>query len=310
MDALVSVAMATYNGARFLREQMDSILSQTYKNIEVVACDDCSTDSTWEILQAYAARDGRVRCFQNGQNLGFKKNFERAISLCEGEFIALSDQDDIWLAKKLEALLRAISRGSGDLVCSASQLIDESGKPLYKRLMFRKRIPKDKDKQLAILCTGNFVQGATVLAKASFIKQCLPIPDSCKYHDWWFALCAALQNGILHTPKPLVLYRRHQDQVTWENVDPCVDREARLRERMKEIRGNLKAVQGVFSLSEKALRIVRDAAEFNESLKGRGWLYLAYCFRHCGMRRTVQFFLKALFSRAKRTAKAALGLEP
>ena len=77
---------------------------------------------------------------------------------------------------------------------------------------------------------------------------------------------------------------------------------------MEEIRGNLKAVQGAFGLSEKALRIVQDAAEFNE--KRRGWLYLAYCFRHYGMRRAARFFLKALFGRAKRAAAAALGIKP
>ena len=100
--------MATYNGEAFIREQMDSILAQSYKNIEVVACDDCSTDGTYEILQEYARKDGRVKCFQNAANLGFKKNFERAITLCSGEFIALSDQDDVWLKEKLEVQLKAL----------------------------------------------------------------------------------------------------------------------------------------------------------------------------------------------------------
>ncbi len=175
--------------------------------------------------------------------------------------------------------------------------------------MWRDSITKGKSKQFAILCINNLVQGATLLAKASFLKQCLPISAYCKYHDWWFALSAALQNGILHILEPLILYRRYQQQVTWDYTE--------LRKRMEEIRGNLKAVRGAFSLSEKSLQIVQDAAKFNDSQERRGWGYLAYSFKHCGMRRTARFFLRKILARSRRVAKrvkkvakAALGSKP
>ncbi|MFT4918317.1 MAG: glycosyltransferase involved in cell wall biosynthesis, partial [Zhongshania aliphaticivorans] len=102
MDQLpkISVAMCTYNGERFLAEQLDSILNQTYKNIELVVVDDVSTDGTLRLLDEYAARDGRIRVIRNSENIGFVRNFEKAMGACSGEFIALADQDDIWFPEK------------------------------------------------------------------------------------------------------------------------------------------------------------------------------------------------------------------
>jgi glycosyltransferase involved in cell wall biosynthesis len=101
MEELISVALCTYNGARFIRGQLDSLLAQTHRNIEVLAADDASTDDTVSILQEYAERDPRVRVLVNRHNMGFKKNFEQVISSCRGSFIAPCDQDDIWFPEKL-----------------------------------------------------------------------------------------------------------------------------------------------------------------------------------------------------------------
>ena len=95
-DVMISIAMATFNGEKYLREQIDSILAQTHQNFELVICDDCSTDGTAGILREYETQDSRIRVYVNERNIGFKKKFERAISLCKGEYIALSDQDDVW----------------------------------------------------------------------------------------------------------------------------------------------------------------------------------------------------------------------
>ena len=93
---LVSIAICTYNGERFLKKQIDSLLNQGYSNIEIIAVDDRSTDRTWDMLQEYAQKDKRVQTYQNEKNLGYARNFEKAITLCKGDFIALADQDDIW----------------------------------------------------------------------------------------------------------------------------------------------------------------------------------------------------------------------
>ena len=122
---MISIAMATYNGDKYIKEQIDSILNQTIQDFEIVICDDCSTDGTVRILHEYAKNDKRFHIYQNEDNLGFKKNFEKAITLCQGEYIALSDQDDIWMPNHLELLKNAIK--GKVLSCGNADLIDKDG---------------------------------------------------------------------------------------------------------------------------------------------------------------------------------------
>jgi len=98
--AKVSVALATYNGERFLAKQMDSLLAQDYPNLEIVISDDCSTDGTWDILQSYASRDPRIRLLPREKNLGYVQNFIRVFQSCQGELISPCDHDDIWYPQK------------------------------------------------------------------------------------------------------------------------------------------------------------------------------------------------------------------
>ena len=120
---LVSVVIATYNGERFIGKQLDSILAQTYPNIEVIIVDDCSSDNTVNLLQQYAAIHQNIFIYQNDKNLGYVKNFEKGMLLSKGDFIAPSDQDDIWLPQKIQVLMNAISNDC--IVYCNSALIDD-----------------------------------------------------------------------------------------------------------------------------------------------------------------------------------------
>ena len=132
---MISIAMATYNGEKYLREQIDSILNQTIQDFELIVCDDCSTDTTWNILQDYQSQDRRIKCYRNEENLGFKKNFEKAIGLCTGEYIALSDQDDIWLPEHLEKLVNII--GNADLACGTELLFSDTTNKMMEKLTLK-----------------------------------------------------------------------------------------------------------------------------------------------------------------------------
>lgn len=122
---MISIALAAYNGEKYIREQLDSILAQDYNNWELVICDDNSTDSTVGIINEYLERNNRVRLIRNEQNLVFVKNFEKAIKLCRGEYIALSDQDDIWTSDHLSKLLQELkTNDSIQLVCADAMLVD------------------------------------------------------------------------------------------------------------------------------------------------------------------------------------------
>lgn len=106
--SLVSIAMATYRGERFLETQVNSILAQSHADLEVVICDDASQDGTYALIESLASKDGRVRPFRNDKTIGLVSNFMKAVTLCRGEYVAFSDQDDVWEPKKIEMLLKLL----------------------------------------------------------------------------------------------------------------------------------------------------------------------------------------------------------
>lgn len=208
--------MATYNGARFLREQLDSILNQTIQDFEVVVCDDCSVDSTYSILEEYSDRDSRFRIFSNDSNLGFINNFEKIISLCSGEYIALCDQDDIWLPDHLEVLINAMDDNS-QLACGKPIFVNELNEKLPKKYNYFKMdyIPENNEDMARhlFLCRG-MLQGASMMIKNSFFNKALPIPKGALYHDSWFTALACFSGGVKYVDKPVMRYRRYGNAVT------------------------------------------------------------------------------------------------
>ena len=124
--------MCTYNGAQYLDEQLDSICTQTYPNIEIIVVDDCSTDDTFEILKNHQSQDPRIQVFQNSENIGFVQNFSKAISLSTGAYIALADQDDIWKPYKLERFANEIQNHL--LIYSDAILMSPDGQLLDRQL--------------------------------------------------------------------------------------------------------------------------------------------------------------------------------
>ncbi len=213
---VVSVALAVYNGEKYLRQQVDSILNQTVDDIELVMSDDCSTDGSWELMEKQAKADSRIRIYKNKKNLGFKDNFGKAIKECHGKYIALSDCDDIWEPNHLETLLEKI--GNKALACGNSTLVDADGIPTGTTLRQQEAldwIPDDDMKKLlSIILFRNPYQGATMLMRRSFIEKALPIPSKMRYHDTWFASLACFCGGISYTRQSLMKYRRTNDSIT------------------------------------------------------------------------------------------------
>jgi len=205
-DKLVSIAMATYNGEKYLEEQLDSIYAQTYKNIEVIVCDDKSSDQTIEILEKYKQKYG-LEYYINKQNLGYVKNFEKVVSLSTGEFIALSDQDDIWLPNKIEMLIEEI--GDSLLIHSDAYLVNESGKIISDS--FSKSIKKRPMQTKIEYLFHNNVTGCTMMFHKKLLDYALPIPENFPVHDWWFAIMASKYGNINYFKKNLIKYRQHSN---------------------------------------------------------------------------------------------------
>ena len=217
----LSVAMCTYNGADFVSEQLESIIAQSRPPDEIVVCDDGSTDKTQALLKQFAATSPvPVFLHFNEVNLGSVKNFEKAISLCDGEIIALSDQDDIWRADKLRLIEDAFSKApKAGLVFSDAEIVDENLNSLDRRMWDEVVFDAHKRKlvrlgrALEVLITGWTVTGATMAFRSEFSKLFLPIPDGiAMIHDGWIALAVSAVSEVVMVEAPLIKYRQHGRQ--------------------------------------------------------------------------------------------------
>jgi glycosyltransferase involved in cell wall biosynthesis len=205
--SIISVAMATYNGEKYLREQIDSILCQTLKPDEIVICDDCSSDTTQNIVSEYQSRFPQLfRIVFNEKNLGYIKNFEKALKLCSGDLIALSDQDDVWLPNKLEILSKNIAQNL--LIHSDAYLIDKNGDITHTS--YNKTANKDITFNTLLFC--NSVTGCTCMMNKKILTYFDTFPDTIP-HDYWLALIAAYHNALTYFPMPLIQYRQHETNV-------------------------------------------------------------------------------------------------
>jgi glycosyltransferase involved in cell wall biosynthesis len=207
---LISIALSTYNGEKYLRQQLDSLLQQTYPYLEIIVVDDVSSDQTVEILRDYEQRDNRIKIFVNEHNLGFNKSFERAFGLCSGDYICVSDQDDVWLPEKVTMLHYYI--GDQLLIYSNSFRMDASGKFLGRN-NFRKMLPARNDPRAFAI--RNTVSGHTTLFKKNLLELALPVPPHC-YYDWWMAIIAANAGKIVNRNICLTKHRIHSANVSLE----------------------------------------------------------------------------------------------
>lgn len=202
---IISLAMPTYNGEKYLREQLDSIYAQTRVPDEVIVVDDCSTDGTVEILEEYHKRYG-LKYYINEHNLGYNKNFEKAISLCSGDYICLSDQDDVWLREKIEKIYRKITeydKKEPSLVSSFSMSCNEALVP-FKGVINKHR--KGGGWRLNFDCYAT--QGCTIMFNSSLKEHILPIPANTMY-DAYIGMTASMIGNRYYIPEFLQLYRIH-----------------------------------------------------------------------------------------------------
>jgi glycosyltransferase involved in cell wall biosynthesis len=208
-DPLVSIAVCTYNGERFLAKQLDSILNQTYKNIEVIVVDDCSSDRTVEILKETQNKDSRLKYFVNERNLGYNKNFEKAVTICTGDYIAISDQDDIWLPNKIVRLLSCID---GKLmVYGNSAFINEEDK-LMGSLIIHPSQELSKVVDYRNILIENFVTGHNVLFSRKALEFILPFPEK-SFYDWWMGFVMLYENQLCFCDEVVTHYRVHTSSV-------------------------------------------------------------------------------------------------
>ena len=207
----IDILMATYNGQKYLVEQLDSIINQTYHNWNLLIRDDNSTDKTLEIIQNYHKKDKRIKILKDNKgNLGIVRNFEELLKSSESEFIMFSDQDDIWVENKLDIYLKMIEKikNKGFMIHSDAILFDKNKSNILKDTFISK---KAINRGLENVFFNYFVQGATILISKEIKNFILPFPKEVYLHDRYIHLISELFFERIFVNKALIYYRQHGD---------------------------------------------------------------------------------------------------
>lgn len=264
MDFKVSVAVCTFNGSEFIKEQLLSIINQTRKPDEIVVCDDISSDETIEVVRTVLESTNiSYSVVVNESRLGVTKNFEKAISMCNGDIVFTSDQDDCWVENKIERILEEFSKKSTvNLVFSNAELVDSDFNKLPGDLwtttnFSASELQKDKHEVLALLLNHNFVTGATMAFRRKVIHRITPIPNSWM-HDYWIAIQCLIEGEIIGIPEKLIYYKQHSNNVVGA-------RKLSLSNKTKKYIQNFKNLNGIRTQKVTSLNDLVKHLQQNET---------------------------------------------
>ena len=282
----LSVALCTHNGARFIEEQLRSILHQTIPPNELVVSDDASSDDTVSLAKAVVARYAAspshapvtVIIRQNSSPLGVARNFESAILATSGNLVALSDQDDVWRSDRLALTLQKFdSRSDLDLVFTNARLVDSAGESLGRTLFEVLEIGAADQATLrggdalSLFIKRNFATGATVMFRRRLLDVSVPFPSHW-VHDEWLAIMAAATGRIDLIDEPLIDYRQHGSNVIGVNVptfrrkvrralEPRAGRNERISRQFEQFAERLESLIGMISAEVLALALTKARFE-------------------------------------------------
>lgn len=218
--AEVSIVVATYNGASYLEEQLDSILKNTFTDWTMEICDDGSSDQTIKIAKEYEKKyPGKIFLHQNPQNLGVTRNFLEGAKRAEGSYIMFCDQDDVWFADKIEKTLDKIKERENTLgtntpiaVYTDAKLVDGVLRTISDSFFGYNGL-NTQNTDLAHLLMENKVIGCTTMFNKAVADRLIKFPVMARYHDWWIGLIAATFGEVCFLDEPTMLYRQHGKNV-------------------------------------------------------------------------------------------------
>lgn len=205
-EITISIVLCTYNGEKYLAKQLDTLINQTFPFTELIISDDASTDSTLAILSDFQKKENRIKILKNSVNLGFNKNFEKAISSATGNWIAPADQDDVWELNKLELMKKDIEDGVTLVHCNSSKFYKKNTDE-KKTYPHYKKFNGNDARQLFLY---NTIEGHTMLLQRKVAEAAFPIPENI-YFDWWLGFHAALLGKVIWNKNYLVNRRMHEE---------------------------------------------------------------------------------------------------
>ena len=209
---LISVIMPSYNHERFISEAIESVLNQTFTDLEFVIIDDASKDKSKEIIKVYEEKDSRIRAFFHSENKGIARTTNDGIERVKGEFIAFIDSDDIWAIDKLKKQAKVLEKNDDLIVWSEGEIIDATGSPLGELFTQRHNASKKKKSGdiFEELLKGNFIFGSSLIFKRENIGD-IRFDERLKYlNDYKFMVNLARRYKYYFIQEPLARYRIHE----------------------------------------------------------------------------------------------------
>ena len=213
----ISVAMAVYNGEKYLAEQVDSILFQLAPEDELVISYDVSTDNSWALLQAYAQQDARIKLLENN-NPGVIGTFNNALSNCTGDYVFISDQDDRWAPTKRQTMIRTFSETGADMVIHNGVHIDCEGNIISQPFFQLFRI-RPTDTAVRIFVRPRY-SGCTMAFTQDILQRYLPFPPKTDGYDTWIAILSKIYGKVAYVDECLLFHRLHDNNVTSKSSRP------------------------------------------------------------------------------------------
>lgn len=215
MEDRIDILMPTYNGEKYVAEQIESILNQTYKNLRLIISDDLSKDGTRDILKKYSEKDSRIILNLQQTNLGVVKNIEFLLSQVESKYYMLADQDDYWLPEKVQKSYECLIQNNADLVFGDLEVVDENLNNIYPSFCDYMHLSKKIEKCIdsyKLNYLYNCITGCTIFAKSELINKLLPFPTNSKMviHDYWIGIVYSLNGKTAYMKEKYIKYRQHR----------------------------------------------------------------------------------------------------
>lgn len=304
MSDIVHIVMASYNGEKYLKEQLDSLMAQSWPDLTVEVCDDGSTDSTCTIAEQYAAADPRISLHKNGENKGYVRNFLEGIQRSDADYIMLCDQDDIWDHDKVEITLRGMKQaeegheGEPVLVFTDAMNFDsETGRDQGR--FHRNSHLNTKKVDSAHLFMENKIIGCTVMINRAVLPYLSEIPEEIRVHDWWLALICSHFGQIMYIDRPTLRYRQHSGNIIGGNSfgSYVKNRLAGVHRQKEVLRASYDqgkaflAMYGSHMTPEQTEVAQRFSAMAETGWFMRRWNLLKYGYTKSGIMRNIGLFL-------------------
>lgn len=204
-----SIIMATYNGEKYLKEQIDSILKNMNENDELIISDDGSKDNTKQIIIEYQKNDKRIKLL-DGPKKGVKQNFARAIKFAQGKYIFLSDQDDIWKINKIDKVLNVFKKQDSVVVTHDARVINDKHEEIISSFFQYRKSGSGIIKNI----WKNTYIGCCMAFDSKIKDKILPIPNNIEMHDQWIGLIGEKEGKSIFLAEKLIEYRRHEKNVS------------------------------------------------------------------------------------------------